>query len=771
MLQQLTWTPDAFPHYSGMPHHGEKLHACSSPRPDFNLSPAIIGRPPQSAKRQRSESHERHVKKQKPDVSLATNLHTAQSLQSRPLASAAVAVRHEVEAGSAATTAAAAAAAGASEHSNLDPTSQANSTALSSLPSTSQPTGLNYLHVDQPQGSPAFIDEQVRLPAETAAPEQVKPSTQHDLVSNIQIENRIIDRIESTLNLHTLEKHNELRLIETEMAKCQIMLEQLRRVQVIQYPSRSQSAAAVDNVITGGGQPLRLDVDHAQPSHPAAFGVTDGPYTRHYERWLLQDEAFDPTPRMSRLPPAMPTISGRKRTSLDEQTPVRVPKRSSSSQIPQLPTVTISVDGSPLLVVQRDDGEWVKVVCKICGKQNAANLQGFTNHTRIAHSITYSNHKEAIRDCGQPLDEHEASQVATATAHQLQQQQHQTALLPQATTTTPVRAVKPFVQPLVLSDTTRGSNTGQRSVAGVDAMDWRHSLPPTPVSAVSRSSNGFVPSPDMPHLSKKLAEQGSNIDLRQLVTTSKLRIDLNSVQSLMPEYDSELQTPISASPAGANNRNALQAGSRMPARAPAEEPEAEVKQSTGAVSDFSTPGSLRMHPHHFASRVPNLPGMNAMPGRVSSMAMTGPSNHTHDSSLSHGLPTHSSGTTLDHSPATVDSNPGLISDHEDDSDYVHSSEHGDEMEHDHASSFVKVRGEHGDEDHYMHDYHELADPESQHCTSTASDTNSVFVRSGQNNALSGQSMHEPPNHDNPTHSTTPKKKRGRPRKTDIGPPL
>jgi len=96
--------------------------------------------------------------------------------------------------------------------------------------------------------------------------------------------------ISSQLSLEILLKHRELRLIDQELAKCQVALEQLRRCSEIPYPALQQPS---EQVTTGKGAALRKTSERFPAKSPAPWGVTDGPYSRHYAKWLLPDPQFD----------------------------------------------------------------------------------------------------------------------------------------------------------------------------------------------------------------------------------------------------------------------------------------------------------------------------------------------------------------------------------------------------------------------------------------------------------------------------------------------
>ena len=49
-------------------------------------------------------------------------------------------------------------------------------------------------------------------------------------------------------------------------------------------------------------------------------------------------------------------------------------------------------------------GKRVEIKCNDCGMTRFANIQGFINHCRIKHNQKYTNHDEAVAECGQIID-------------------------------------------------------------------------------------------------------------------------------------------------------------------------------------------------------------------------------------------------------------------------------------------------------------------------------------------------------------------------------
>ena len=113
-----------------------------------------------------------------------------------------------------------------------------------------------------------------------------KPSTALDL-------DGAKDIIQYQFGLEILIKHNELRLINQELAKCQVALEQLRRCHLIPYPVQCPTPSQMLEISSGKGPALQSTPGQSVPKWAPPFGVVEGPYARHYAKWLIPDPMFD----------------------------------------------------------------------------------------------------------------------------------------------------------------------------------------------------------------------------------------------------------------------------------------------------------------------------------------------------------------------------------------------------------------------------------------------------------------------------------------------
>ncbi|EOD47497.1 Retrograde transporter protein [Neofusicoccum parvum] len=438
--------------------------------------------------------------------------------------------------------------------------------------------------------------------------------------------------IETHFNQEILLKHNELRLIEQELAKCQVALEQIRRCQLIPYPGTD---AASTDVSCGVGPALQPRHGFTTPEQPAPWGVTDGPYSRHYAKWLIPDPKFDS------VSVASLHSGGRAHSGLSEgratrgslaELPMAGKSRSSRASAgsklqalgdPSAPKI------DPLLHKRSTDGKWVRLFCHHpdCRHSNFSNTQGFLNHCRIKHNQKFESHDQAAVECGIPVDVNELGVVLPNS---------------EASPSTPAAAAAPnlngpFVHPLIKSNPpTKSKPLPPRALPKKDAPVSSESVQ-TPV-AKPKLPSSFVPSPQTPMLNALLQRQGFAGDLNQLVDFARTKVDLVEMDTEESDDDAE----------------------RSPVKAP--KSTASVKKGSDASLRGSGPP---------LSRLPARGGM-----APASLATTGlhpasgapPRLQHSSSSASSTAGGNLESPTMELSPHTLDSAPGLVTDHEDDDD-------------------------------------------------------------------------------------------------------
>lgn len=411
--------------------------------------------------------------------------------------------------------------------------------------------------------------------------------------------------IQHQFDLEILMKHRELRLIEQELAKCQVALEQLRRCELMPFPGSDGFSA---NVSSGIGAALRAQSGYSQPQAPAPWGVTDGPYTKHYASWLLPDQTFDSVSNTQSAFPEFAAIRGDGRPSRTSVGAWAKPSKRSfhrdsiSGYPPQVashtasPAPTPRAKGGPLVLKRLSDNQYVKLVCTKCHRSDFSSVQGFLNHCRIAHKIDYKSHEAAAQDCGHVLEDHEAELAATAPPPV------GSAIRAPVPKPAPPQPVVSKVHHLNHDIIPRPTWKSQRS-AYIEALNKQQTAPvPTIFSGSVTASKALVPSASQPFLSAHLARNGVGIDLKAIVARLGEKIDLGPEPEDMDDF---IASPKASGEQTGSRKGFHQAGNR-PRPAPLQ-----------------------------------------MPTMDSSEHPASPSEH-------------------DLSPRTADSNPGMVSDNEDD---------------------------------------------------------------------------------------------------------
>lgn len=368
---------------------------------------------------------------------------------------------------------------------------------------------------------------------------------------------RAREAIEEQFSLEILLKHDELRLINQELAKCQVALEQLRRCHLIPYPLNVPTPEQMLNITNGSGAALQPKFGEQLPQWAPPFGVTDGPYARHYAKWLIPDAKFDGVqPEASAQADASRyrnSLEGRStRNSFAEQGASQArgrPVRGTAGQ--KLQALSSGYpppkDKNGPCVLKRADGKTVKLVCIDCHRENFSSTQGFINHCRIAHKRDFKSHEEAAVHCGHPIEVSDAGGLGAEEKPAVSQPTPSTGL------------VHPFARENSMSESEacfsvvrriqesidmyrRGQLPGVSSIPG-NAAGSRKGLP-----AVQRQPN-FSPSADSPHLSRLLQSRNSNLNLDEIVSEVKTKVDLD--QFFSPDEE-DMDEADAASNGGVN---------------------------------------------------------------------------------------------------------------------------------------------------------------------------------------------------------------------------
>ena len=382
------------------------------------------------------------------------------------------------------------------------------------------------------------------------------------------------EMIEAQFSLEILLKHNELRLIEAELAKCQVALEQLRRCQAIPFPATSSMIEDMKAVSKGTGAALESQDVENPPQDPPPWGVSDGPYARHYARWLIPDSVFDggstsdlQTPRTAGK--SVPEVRTRK--SVSEKGSVagksRSQRGSAGSRLQALPSgyANPREDKGPLILKRSTDGKMVKLVCLNCRRDNFNSAQGFINHCRIAHNRGFASHDAAAIACGEEVDLDEAGGVVgeqtgiggagVGLVHPLIRSAH----LPKSAPTTPATSNHKRKRTPSKIDMTAQSHSSSPQDDGFCSFNARNAT--TPVLSTPTQIS-FSPSPQTPHLSALFAKAGLAGNLSEMVNEAKMKTDLQD--ELSSDDDGE-DTAMEDAPSPRNIPSSL--GTRLPARA------------------------------------------------------------------------------------------------------------------------------------------------------------------------------------------------------------
>lgn len=379
---------------------------------------------------------------------------------------------------------------------------------------------------------------------------------------------RVRETIEAQFSLEILLKHNELRLINQELAKCQVALEQLRRCSLIPYPTSQGTLESMFNISNGTG-PAVAQRDSV-PQWAAPYGVTDGPYSRHYAKWLIPDPSFDgaQADRNRAFDPSragMTIAEGRStRNSIaDFSTPASKARSQRGSTGQKLQALS---NGYPQAkekagpcILKRQDGQMVKLVCLDCQRENFSSTQGFINHCRIAHRRDFKSHEEAAVASGQPIEIDEVGGIVG-----------------EEKTPTPATGL---VHPLIRSaPTDREAYVALLSridasmtlfkkgkLQGVTSIPTSANSTPLKSTSEVTPHRNFVPSSDTPHLSNLMRRKGLGVNLTDIVGEAKTQVDFDELSS--PGEDSEDGENVSQRPLGGVDGTDSPVAMRIPARA------------------------------------------------------------------------------------------------------------------------------------------------------------------------------------------------------------
>jgi ADA HAT complex component 1 len=466
---------------------------------------------------------------------------------------------------------------------------------------------------------------------------------------------RLTETIQFQFGLEIMLKHNELRLIEQEMAKCQVALEQLRRCHLIPYPTACPTPAQMLDIASGKGAAVRPRAGEAVPKWAAPFGVVDGPYARHYAKWLIPDPVFDGLlPEWQGLPQAQHSkslVEGRTtRNSYVDAAMLLGKQRGSRASAGQKLHALASGYPQPKekagpCVLKRSDGQTVKLVCIDCQRENFSSTQGFINHCRIAHKRDFKSHEEAAVHCGHPIEVDETGPSTAAPEEK----------------PTVSSAAPGLVHPLARHDKEVYKAVLGRIDASLQMFDQGKlhgvtTVPRGPTTAAPMAAPAsFVGSDQTPYLTRLLQGKQFSGNLREQVEEAKEEMDLDDYFPAGDESEDgeQAETPTAKGWSGAASAaRTPAAGMRMPV---------PPAMSPALLAAGSRPLSSKSHSPSLNFAVPALPPLADGVNRHSMFE---------DDDMDNDL-----------SPNTTSSNnaPSLVSDdgEYDDSDDASSSEEGE----------------------------------------------------------------------------------------------
>lgn len=450
---------------------------------------------------------------------------------------------------------------------------------------------------------------------------------------------RARDEIRHQFGLEILLKHDELRLINQELAKCQIALEQLRRCHLIPYPINCPTPEQMLNVANGKGPALSSYPGEPVPKWAPPFGVIDGPYARHYAKWLIPDPAFDGIPFEWQIAPDArargSTADGRStRNSFSETTfgakgrPARANAgqklHALSSGYPQ------PKDKAGPCILKRADGQTVKLVCLDCHRENFSSTQGFINHCRIAHKRDFKSHEEAAVQSGQPLDSSETPATPAPTPAAVAAAAAATVAVATPTDDKSATVASPtstLVHPFARQDMTEQQAYAALRSRITDSLKLYHQGKLTGVTSIPTGTkpkqNGrgrpkkssFSESAAAPHLSQFMKKRKFDGNLDSIVNDAKIKVSMDDITpGDESDEDSEVQTPeaqtpvVMRTPAKSSNTPGGAASATRPTSSKGRRHALFVSPLSGQDSSAVSDDEMEMDDAHLS---PNTVGNNA----------------------------------------------------------------------------------------------------------------------------------------------------------------
>ncbi|KAL2021992.1 hypothetical protein VTK56DRAFT_6232 [Thermocarpiscus australiensis] len=432
---------------------------------------------------------------------------------------------------------------------------------------------------------PSFVDtaacladyppaKRVKTEQDGGLPSPASASADGDAASMLRLSSRALDMeaakevIQYQFGLEILLKHDELRLINQELAKCQIALEQLRRCHLIPYPIQCPTPSQMLDISSGKGPALQSRPGQPVPKWAPPFGVVEGPYARHYAKWLIPDPMFDGVqPDSSGFADTgrVKGVAAEGRTTRNSTSDVRQrPARGVAGQ--RLHALSSGYphpkDKQTPCILKRSDGVTVKLVCIDCHRWDFSSTQGFINHCRIAHRRDFKSHEEAAVHCGHPIEVDETGAIVG--------QDNKTS----------TGAAPGLVHPLARAEPISEAQAYRALLSRINAslelykagkLPNVSSIPRGPASTrvtAGGSRPSFVGSSEAPYLSRLMQKRKKSGNLKEQVNEAKSKVDWDL---LTPGEESDTDLPDTTDGAASPDKPSgpaqrTPAVMRMPAR-------------------------------------------------------------------------------------------------------------------------------------------------------------------------------------------------------------
>lgn len=331
--------------------------------------------------------------------------------------------------------------------------------------------------------------------------------------------------LQTQIGLEILVKHNELRLIDQELAKCQIAYEQLRRCTEIPYPETQLSY----DTGTAVGLPVQSASAGPLPCSSAPLGISDGPYARHYAKWLLPESSLEG--RDESLTVGQHSEYARSTRGKPIETFLTTGKRGYKSKTPLLPSVPRDKSG-PMIIKRKSDGKWVKLRCLDCARDDFGSAQGFINHCRIQHHRSFTSHDAAAAACGEVVEVDSAGALMGAPLAQPVVIQKTGAVHPLIRS---AHLIKPSLETLEATQEIPMYKQTQ-------TQDGRDTLTVSTIVSTVSSPKDFQASPHTPNLSALIRDRGLGINVQDLVTDAKSKAPLCETDDSASDMDIDTPT-------------------------------------------------------------------------------------------------------------------------------------------------------------------------------------------------------------------------------------